>query len=332
MHTDFQHADDLIRMSGSYWQVCALHAAVKLDLLTILDENEMTAVDVAQRIAGDQRGTAMLLDALCAMELLTKDREHYRISRFAHDYLSSHSTDYLGHILMHHHHLVESWSRLDEAVLSGQPVRPRMNQDEAARRESFLMGMFNLAMRNAPRLVPRIDLKGRRRLLDLGGGPGTWAAHFCQHNPELTATVFDLPQSRPFAERTIERFDLADRIKFAAGDFHSDPLEGSYDVVWMSHILHGEGPEECATMVGKAARALESGGALLIHDFILDDQRDAPLFPALFSLNMLLGTPAGQAYSESEIIQMLQSAGLQDIHRVKGLPSIDSGIVAGFCK
>jgi hypothetical protein len=273
----------------------------------------------------------MLLDALTAMGLVTKDAGRYAATPFAAEFLARTSPAYLGHIIMHHHHLMESWVHLDEAVRSGGPVRARVSHvDDAALRESFEMGMFNLAMQIAPIIVPRIDLSGRRRLLDLGGGPGTYAIHFCLHNPDLTAVVYDLPTTRPFAEKTIARFGLAERVAFADGDFIAGEIEGRFDVAWLSHILHGEGPAGCAVILEKGVAALEPGGLIMVQEFILDDSRDAPLFPALFSLNMLLGTPNGQAYSQGELVAMLTAAGVRDVRRLPlELPN-GAGIIAGF--
>ena len=175
------------------------------------------------------------------------------------------------------------------------------------------MGMFNNAMLQAPGLVETIDLSENRHLLDLGGGPGTYAIHFCQKNPLLKAVVFDLPTTRPYAEKTIAKFGLSERISFMAGDYVTRALQGRYDAIWMSHILHGEGPVACQDMIQKAAAVLEPGGILLIHDFILDDTRDGPLFAALFSLNMLAGTPEGRSYGQQELVDMMTRAGLRDI-------------------
>jgi cyclopropane fatty-acyl-phospholipid synthase-like methyltransferase len=181
----------------------------------------------------------------------------------------------------------------------------------------------------APRLAPQVDLSKKRRLLDLGGGPGTYAIFFCRHHPDLKATVFDLETTRPFAEKVFERFDMKDRITFHGGDYLKDEIPGTYDVVWLSHILHGEGPDECRTLVQKAVSVLEPGGLILIHDFILDDTLDRPLFPALFSLNMLLGTAKGQSYSEGQIIDMLRGAGVGNIHRHPFRGPTESGILMG---
>ncbi len=191
------------------------------------------------------------------------------------------------------------------------------------------MGMFNVAMGLAPRAVKEIDLRGRKTLLDLGGGPGTWAIHFCLANPGLRATVFDLPATRPFAEKTIARFGLSDRVDFQGGDYLKDEVRGSYDVAWLSQVLHGEGPDACREMVRKAVGALVPGGLILVHEFILDNNLAGPLHPALFSLNMLAGTQAGRSYSEQQIMDMLAEAGAKDLRRLPFSPPGQSGIVAG---
>jgi SAM-dependent methyltransferase len=319
----------LLELSGGYWSTCTLHAGVKLGVFTPLSGEPLSAGELASRINCDPRGLAMLLNALTALELLDKQDETYVATPFAAQFLCRTSPAYLGHIIMHHHHLMSGWANLDQAVQTGAPIRERASHvDAESSRESFLMGMFNLAMLMAPKIVPNIDLTGRRRLLDLGGGPGTYAIHFCQQNPELSAVICDLPTTREFAERTVERFGLADRIKFAAGDFEIEELPKGFDVAWLSHILHGVGPQACTEILKKTLSALEPGGMILIQEFILDDSKDAPLFPALFSLNMLLGTPDGQAYSQSELADLLTAAGATEVRRLPlELPN-GSGIMA----
>lgn len=321
----------LLETSGSYWSTCTLHAGVKLNVFTPLSAAPSSALRLAEGVGCDDRGLAMLLDALAALGLLEKRGGEYLATPFAAKFLSRTSPDYLGHIIMHHHHLVNGWSRLDEAVQTGHPVRERVSHEDAeSARESFLMGMFNLAQMIAPKIVPQIDLSGRRRLMDLGGGPGTYAIHFCRQNPGLDAVICDLPTTRSFAEQTVARFDLSGRIGFIAVDFEQDELPGGFDVAWLSHVLHGIGPDACKSVLKKAVAALEPGGMILVQEFILDDTKDAPLFPALFSLNMLLGTPEGQSYSESELFGMLESAGAKGIRRLPiELPN-GAGVVAGI--
>ena len=191
------------------------------------------------------------------------------------------------------------------------------------------MGMFNNAMIMAPRLVKEFDLSDKKHLLDLGGGPGTYAVHFCKENPNIKATVYDLPSTRPFAEKIIKQFEMTGRIDFQEGNYLEQDIVGQYDVIWMSHILHGEGPDVCRGLILKAVTVLEPGGMIIIHDFILDNSMDGPLFPALFSLNMFLGTSSGQSYSQAQITDMLHGAGVKRIQRHPFRGPTESGIITG---
>ncbi|MFO7751263.1 MAG: methyltransferase [Desulfobacteraceae bacterium] len=320
---------NLLALSGAYWQTCALHAGVKLDLFSAIGRERCTGQELAEKLDLDARALFMLLNALCAMGLLTKKGDDYASTPEAYTLLSKASSGYVGHMVMHHHHLVESWANLDRAVATGEPVRNHADRDSDEYRESFLMGMFNIAMATAPQLVPTIDIKERKTLLDLGGGPGTYAIHFCMENPGLRAKVLDLPTTKPFAEKTIARFKQEEKVEFVGGDFLNDPIPGTHDVIWLSHILHGESPSDCRKIVNKAVFALNPGGMIIIHDFILDNDKTKPLFPALFSLNMLIGTQGGQAYSEAEIFSMLEDAGVGEIQRTSFRGPTDSGVITG---
>jgi hypothetical protein len=319
----------IIEIAGAYWQSFALHAAIKLDLFSILGEERLEAEEISAKIGGDTRATATLLNALTAMGLLEKTKNAFSCTDLSSAYLSRKSPSHLAHIIMHMHHLVDSWRRLDEAILTGKPTRSRASIRGEQEREAFLMGMFNAAMGLAPHAVKEIDLTGRKFLLDLGGGPGTWAIHFCLANAGLGATVFDLPATKPFAEKTIARFGLQDRVLFRGGDYLKEEIEEGYDVVWLSQILHGEGPDTCRDMIRKAVGALVPGGLILIHDFILDNDMAGPLQPALFSLNMLTGTEQGRSYSEQQIMDMMREAGAEELRRLPFHPPGESGIIVG---
>jgi predicted O-methyltransferase YrrM/predicted transcriptional regulator len=320
----------LLTISGNYWKACTLHAGVKLDLFTAIGDDQVAIEDIARKLEADERGVAMLLNALTAMGLIDKTESNYSNTHASKTFLSKDSSQYIGYMIMHHYNLVDSWSKLNKAVKTGKPVRERVSHSEGETRESFLMGMFNMAMNMAPRLVIKINLSKRKHLLDLGGGPGTYAIHFCMNNPQLKATVYDLPSTRPFAQTTIEKFGLEDRIDFMDGDYLEDGIKGIFDAAWLSHILHGEGPEDCRKIINKAVSAIEPGGMIIVHDFILDDTMDGPLFPALFSLNMLLGTENGQSYSEKQIKKMLADAGVKDMQRIPIQTPNDSGIITGI--
>lgn len=306
----------LLKTSNAYWKGCALQAGVRLDIFTVLGKGPAALSEVANACGADQRGMEYLLNALAAMGLIEKNQESYANTQESYDYLCADSDVNIRHILLHHHHLLDGWAQLDQAVLTGQPIEKRSYGVESER-ESFLMGMFNLAMSNAPRVAMALDLSDRRQLLDLGGGPGTYAVHFCLAHPDLKATVFDLPTSERFAERTVTTFGLQDRIGFYGGNFNQDPLpDYGFDVVWISHILHSNGPEACLELIKKSISVMQPGGILLIHDFFLNDTKSGPEFAALFALNMLINNPEGRSYSEKEVREMLHEAGAAEVERL----------------
>jgi len=332
MATQEWNPGQILELSGSYWKTCTLHAAVKLDVFTAIGKERLSAGEVARKLNTDERALAMLLNALTAMNLLVKSDGKVANTPASLAFLAKDSPQYLGFMIMHHHHLVESWSQLDQAVRSGQAVRGRVSFGDEEKRESFLMGMFNMAMTIAPELTRTLDLTGRRRFLDVGGGPGTYAIHFCLNNPQLHGTIVDLPTTRPFAEKTIAKFGLIGRVDCMDGDYLAEDIAGSYDVAWLSQILHGENPDDCQMIVNKTVAALEPGGLIMVHEFLLNKTLDGPLFPALFSLNMLLGTDGGQAYSEAQIKEMLGNAGVGEIRRLPFRGTNDSGIIMGIVK
>ncbi len=328
MDTDW-NIEKLLNVSNGYWKGCAVQAAVRLGIFSHIGSSSLSCKEVADRAETDNRATEMLLDALAAIKLLNKIDCRYANTKFAATYLQRQSPEYMGHIILHHHHLLDGWAQLDTAVTQGTPIQKR-SYGEETERQSFLMGMFNLAMGIAPEIAEQIDLGGRKHLLDLGGGPGTYAIHFCMANPQLQATIFDRPTTRPFAEQTIKSFGLSERISFAGGDFTSDAIAGGpYDAAWLSHILHSNGSEQCYAILENTVAQMDSGGIIFIHDFILDDSRDSPEFAALFSLNMLINNPRGRSYSEGEIRSMMKAAGISAIARHPYTGHNDSSILFG---
>ena len=320
----------LLEMSGYYWKTCTLHASVKLDIFTVIGSKAFSCDEINKTLKLDRRGLSMLLNSLSALELLVKKEETYSNSPLVLTFLSKDSPQYLGFMIMHHHHLMESWHKMDRAIMTGGPIRDRSSFSDEEWRESFLMGMFNMGMATAPGLSKELDLSGCKRLLDLGGGPGTFAIHFCLANPGLKASVYDLETTRPFAEKTIQKFNVSDRIDFLPGNYVEDEFIESnlFDAAWLSHILHGEGPEQAQAIIGKAVSVLKPGSKIFIHEFILNDTMDGPLFPALFSINMYLGTPDGQSYSQ--LSDMLKAHGVKNIKRLSFVGPTQSGILSGI--
>ena len=327
--TTVWHPGELLSTSSAYWRGCTLQAGVRLKVFSALAGGRHSAETVAETISGEARATGLLLDALAAMGLLSKQGDRYENSTESERLLVESSPEYMGYIILHHHHLVDGWAQLDSAVESGGPVQ-RRSYGADIERESFIMGMFNLSMQIAPQIAAQVDLNGKKRLLDLGGGPGTHAIHFCMKNPDLQALIFDRATTEPFARQTVARFGLSERIDFAGGDFMTDPIpDGQYDVAWLSHILHSNTIEQCYLIIEKCVAAMSSGGVILIHDFVLDNSKDGPEFPALFSLNMLLSGNGGRSYSQREIYDMLESAGVKQLQHHPFRAKNDSSIILG---
>lgn len=309
---------EIIRLSGAYWAACALHTAVLLDIFTLLDEGVSNEEELASRIQCDGRAFSMLITSLASMGFLERDGKTLKSSPAILELLSKKSPKYMGFIIKHHAHIMPAWTKLAQAVQRGQAVFEERSstKEDLAEREAFLMGMFNVARLQAENVAKTMDFSRCKHLLDLGGGPGTYAIYFCLKNPNLSATVFDLPTTESFARKTIERFGLSGRIGFTAGNFLEDALPSDQDAAWLSQILHGETPEDASKLVAKAAGSLNPGGLLCIQEFMLDDDRNGPEHAALFSLNMLVQTPGGQAYTRGELEEMMLRAGLREISMV----------------
>ena len=310
---------ELLQLSGSYWAACALQAAVQLDLFTALAEGPLTGEKLSARLGCDQRALDMLVTALVALGFLERRGEAVAATPGALTYLARTSPEYIGFIILHHAHIMPGWVSLAQSVRLGRPALEKIyfQNDEDEEREAFLMGMFNVARGQAATVAKALDLAGRSRLIDVGGGPGTYAVQFCLGQPGLRALVFDQPATEPFAREVAARYGLSDRVDFMGGDFLRDELPKGQDVAWLSQVLHGESPENAARLVKNAAASLNPGGLLAVQEFVLDNDRSGPAHSALFSLNMLVGTKGGQAYTLDEIRAMLEQAGARDIRTLE---------------
>jgi hypothetical protein len=311
--------EEITSTGSKYMESRILLTAVRLGLFGILGRGEETAAGVARTAGADERACAMLLDALCAMGFTAKSGGRYRVAPGREEFLVPGGRHYVGDILGHHERIWNNWSKLTEVVLSGEPApreRPAAERDEGARRD-FILGMANIGAQGARELVQALDPRGPMQLLDVGGGPGTYALAFAEHNPELTAVVFDLPEVVPIAEEQIAVRGLGDRVSTAGGSYLEDELPGGNQLALLSNIIHSLGPEENRELAGRIHRSLEPGGRLLLKDFFVDDDRTGPLWPAVFSINMLVGTANGRSYSEREVLGWLADAGFSPGARIQ---------------
>ncbi|MDR1166353.1 MAG: methyltransferase domain-containing protein [Deltaproteobacteria bacterium] len=315
----------LFSLTHETWKASAVQAGLSLGLFGAIAAlgAGATAAKVAQKAKTDPRATAALLTALVALELVERAGETFSLPEFSLAYLVEESPDYFGHILLHTGHLAPAWANLAQTVKSGKKHEPPVLADAAAREawekkrfRSFLMGMYNVASLQAPLLAQAVDLAGAQSLLDLGGGPGTYAAAFCAANPNLKAVVFDRPGSAELAQEVLAKYQVADRVSFVGGDFLESPLPQGFDAVWLSQVLHGESAANALKLVQRAAETLKAGGKLFIQEFVLDDDRRGPLGPALFALNMLLQTDGGAAYAYGEIREMMEKANIASVREI----------------
>jgi len=164
-----------------------------------------------------------------------------------------------------------------------------------------------------------LDLQGRRHLADLGGGPGTYSVLLCQKYPQLRATLFDLPPVVEIAQEIVASMGASERVSCCPYDYYQGGLEGRYDAVLISGVLHREQPGQVRDLLKQAVEILEPGGVLYLSDVMLDDARTGPLFGTMFALNMRVLSHGGRCHSVAEQRGWLEELGLQ-VKQVIQLP------------
>jgi SAM-dependent methyltransferase len=307
----------LIETGYSYYASRVLHAAAEMRLFEKIGRRSLTAARAARFFRADLRGITVFLDALAALGMLRKRGNVYRNSP---ENLAVHipgRDSYVGDALRLQGAAWEGWGHLKESILSGKPaVSPPFRRPDRSAVRAFALAMHNTAAGHASDLARDLRLHGRKRLLDLGAGPGTFTAHFLRRYPALRATVYDLPATLRETRSILGRYGIRSRVRFQAGDFLKDPLPAGHDLVFISHIIHGLNESDNRKLLRKVFAAMEKGGEVYIQDFFLDAERCAPEFAALFSLNMLVHTPGGRSYSFAETESWLREAGFRAIRRL----------------
>jgi SAM-dependent methyltransferase len=319
---------DLMRLVHGFEAAKIFLVANDLDLFRRLG-SERRATELAAEVGVDPRALELVMNALAALGILEKTASGFRNAPVAEQFLGD--AGYRGHIFRHIHHCWDSWNDLAGVVRRGGPDLVRESvilHDQAEWNRDFIRGMDDVTRELAPLVVAQLDLAGARRLLDVGGGPGTYARAFLELHPQLEeVTVFDLPFALGVAEERLAGFARRAAVRLVTGDFHHDPLGSGFDAIWISQVLHSQDEAGCRLLIGKAAQALNPGGLLFIHEFLVDDSHTRPLTAALFAVHMLVMTAAGRTYSGMEIAGWLEEQGLVDIgiHQV----SDDTGVVQG---
>jgi ubiquinone/menaquinone biosynthesis C-methylase UbiE len=305
----------IMEMASAFMQSRALLTACELDLFTVLGEHERSSGEASGLLHTDERATDRLMDALCAFGLLAKSGGRFRNTPLSARFLVRGAPESLGG-LMHWVHLWESWGTLTAAVRKGGSVSTRpVGEHGEAWRTAFIAAMHGRARQHAPGVVASLDLEGVSRVLDVGGGSGAYAMEFVRARPGASAVIFDLPEVLPLTASYLKEAGLSARVALAAGDYDRDPLGDGFDLVFLSAILHSNSPEGNRELIRKAAAALTPSGQLVVQEFIVDEDRTGPPFAALFALNMLVGTAAGDTYTEAEVRRWMEEAGVSGLTR-----------------
>jgi predicted O-methyltransferase YrrM len=321
----------LYDLGTAFWASGTLIAAIKLGLFTKLESGALTADAIARRLGANRRWTEKLVIACAALGLLEKEDSHYRNSPTASHFLVEGKPYYQGEFFTHLGNLWQRFGTLDHTVKTGQRFQnesenPSERADAGGSR-AWIMSSHNIAMSGqAEALARALDLKGRKHLCDVGGGPGTYAAVLCLRNPGLRATVLDDPEIVPVAKELLNRSGLTDRVTVKPAQILYDSYGDNYDVMLLSGVLHGLTEANCKKMLRKAYNSLATGGILVVQEMLLDAEEAKPLMPALFSLNMTLGA----SYSAEEIMAWLYSTGFvkAQVKEIEGAPWMDSIIIA----
>lgn len=305
----------IMEMAVAFQRSRVLLTAFELDLFTVLNEEARSSAEVAEALGTDPRATDRLMNALVTLGLLEKREGRFVNTPAAFASLVKGQPGYMGG-LGHTNHLWNSWSRLTDAVRSGSaPGVDAITDRHEDWLRPFIAAMHFRARQQARELIGMLDLGGVQRVLDVGGGSGAFAMAFARARRGITAVVFDLPSVVPMTRRYIQGEGLSAEVETAAGDYLKDPMPAGFQLVFMSAVIHSNSPEENQLLFRKAAQSLEPGGQLVVSDFLIDEDRSGPPMAAMFALNMLVGTVAGDTFTESEVRSWMEAAGFQEIVR-----------------
>ncbi|SNY71440.1 Dimerisation domain-containing protein [Paractinoplanes atraurantiacus] len=306
-----------------FWSFKTFAAAVELDLFTRLAGGRTLT---KEQIGLPERPADLLLAACASLGLLERDGDGYRNSAIAEEFLVRGKPYYFGgQVTYCDQRTYLPWHRIGEALRTDRPLtwdpatqESMFDTADPQMLSTFWDAMYSTSVFTARALSETVDLKGRGRLLDVGGGSGAYDIELCRTHPDLKATVFDLPHVCEIAAAKAAAAGLSDRIGTAPGDFLQDgQLPGGYDVVLLSMILHDWDEATNRRLLAKVFAALEPGGLVIVSELLLDADRAGPAPAALMGMNMLVETVAGRNYSNAEYERWLADAGFTGVRTVR---------------
>lgn len=302
----------IIAIASAFYDSCVLFTASDLGVFDYLSKNSgAVAGQIATGLDLDERGTRLLLDACTALGLLSKSGDRYDNTPETAAFLVAGSPGDLSGAIRYNRDVYNAWGRLPQLARTGRPVEnPGIHLgSDPDRTRTFVLSMHYRALGIGRALVPMLDLRGAKTLLDVGGGPGTFSVLLAQANPDIRCTVLDLPEVTAIARELIEQQHMTDRVRTLGGSYRELDFPEGQDVVNFLGVLHQESPASIQSLFKKAYHALRPGGRIHVMDMMTDATHAAPKFSAMFAVNMALTTEHGWVFSDAEIMGWLRGAG-----------------------
>jgi hypothetical protein len=328
-------SERVLQTGLAFWASKTLLSAIEMEVFTELAHGPQQYESLGARLGLHPRAGRDFLDALVALGFLTRNGDGYANAPDTDLFLDRKKPSYVGGILeMANHRLYPFWGHLTEAlhtgkpqneVKAGQPALFDTLYADPARLEQFLAAMTGISRGANVTIARAFPWKDYRTFVDVGTAQGDLATQVALANPHLRGLGFDLPQVRPIFEEYVAGAGVADRLTFAAGSFFDQDLPKA-DVVMMGHILHDWDLETKQMLVKKAFDALPPGGAFIVYEAIIDDDRSKNAFGLMMSLNMLIETPGGFDYTGADCRKWMADAGFGTT-RVEPLVGPDSMVI-----
>lgn len=312
----------LMRLALAYRSSMVLFAATELDLFSALGAGPRTLEELSADRALPSEPLRLLLEACVAEGLLRGEDGRYANTPATDAFLVRDRPAYAAHGLKYAEDLYGAWGRLADLVRTGRPtIEPEsiLGTDKAKTR-AFVLAMHERARGMSAVLPHGADFTGRQRLLDVGGGPGTYSIALVRQTPGLTSTVLDLPGVLEVTREIVEQSGCTDRVRLQPGNYLTSPFGTGFDAVLLSGMMHRETADTCRMLLQKSFEALEPGGLAVVSDvFFESDARDSPPFAIYFALNMMLTSDAGSAHAKTEMARWMAEAGFTRVE-VHDLP------------
>ncbi len=291
----------------------AVLTGAELDLFSQIHNNPSSAKDISQKNGLDLRAITRLLDSLVTIGLLNKKDDRYEISDEG-KLLSSEHPETVLPMILHLNGLWDTWSNLTETIRKGENLkRDQAIHKDKERQKAFIGAMHVIGCKLAEEIADTWNLDPFSKLLDIGGGSGTYTIAFLKKKPKLTAILFDLENVIPLAEERLKHEGYLNRVSLESGDLNSDDFPENCDLILLSAIIHMNSPDQNEDLFRRIYKALPPGGVLLIRDHIMDESRTFPPAGALFALNMLVNTQGGDTYTFTEIKKTLSKCGFLNV-------------------